>query len=318
VSRIQYDFFDRKFSESFKDTVAMANTIIREYTKAGFDLTLRQLYYQFVARGYIKNKDTEYKRLGGIINDGRLAGMIDWDAITDRTRYLRQLSHWDKPEDVIRSAACSYRTRKWADQPERVEVWIEKDALIGVIQPVCESLDVPYFSCRGYVSQSEMWAAAQRIQAYYEMYGRQSQRTTIIHLGDHDPSGIDMTRDIEDRISLFLGNSYDLPWKLFDVQRIALNMGQVELYSPPPNPAKLTDSRCTSYLHKFGRESWELDALDPRTIDQLIRDTIYEHMDISTWEDSVEAERKDKEILDLISGSYEEVAEFVQTLKEEE
>jgi hypothetical protein len=220
VSRIQYDFFDRKFSESFKDTVAMANTIIREYTKAGFDLTLRQLYYQFVARGYIKNKDTEYKRLGGIINDGRLAGMIDWDAITDRTRYLRQLSHWDKPEDVIRSAACSYRTRKWADQPERVEVWIEKDALIGVIQPVCESLDVPYFSCRGYVSQSEMWAAAQRIQAYYEMYGRQSQRTTIIHLGDHDPSGIDMTRDIEDRISLFLGNSYDLPWKLFDVQRI--------------------------------------------------------------------------------------------------
>lgn len=141
--------------------VEQANAIIGEYRAQGFDLTLRQLYYQFVARDLLANRLQEYKRLGDVINDGRLAGLIDWDAIVDRTRFVRSLAHWNDPADIVNGAAQQFRVDLWATQPNRVEVWIEKDALVGVIEGVCQELDVPFFSCRGYTSQSEMWAAAQ-------------------------------------------------------------------------------------------------------------------------------------------------------------
>jgi hypothetical protein len=140
---------DKSFSRGSLAVIDTARQICAEYQRQGFDLTLRQLYYQFVARGFLANKDTEYKRLGNIINDARLAGLLDWDYIVDRTRNLRGLAHWDEPSSVIDSAAYSYRTDRWANQAHRVEVWIEKDALVGVITNACNRLDVPFFSCRG-------------------------------------------------------------------------------------------------------------------------------------------------------------------------
>ncbi len=116
-----------------------------------------------------------------------------------------------------------------------------------MFEPICEELDVPYFSCRGYTSQSEMWAAAQRLLGY--IWAKQRQHVTILHFGDHDPSGIDMTRDIRERLSLFCGGEG------FAVRRIALNMDQVRQYDPPPNPAKLTDTRVDAYLRKYGDDS---------------------------------------------------------------
>ena len=214
------------FTEATRKTILSANAIIRQYRAEGYILTLRQLYYQFVARALIGNKQTEYNRLGSIINDARLAGLIDWKSIEDRTRNLRVLSHWDSPADIINSAAVSYREDLWKEQDYRVEVWIEKDALLGVIENVCDEFDVPYFSCRGYVSQSEMWSAAQRIIGC-EGDGK---KVVILHLGDHDPSGLDMTRDIRDRLELFEAGP--------EVIRIALTEEQIAEYDPPPNPAK--------------------------------------------------------------------------------
>lgn len=150
--------------------IDQANEIIAAYAAQGFDLTLRQLYYQFVSRDRIANSDREYKRLGSVINDAQLAGLVDWDAITDRTRNVRAVSHWETPGAIIDSAAYSFRIDKWLLQPYRVEVWIEKDALAGVIERVCTDLDVPYFSCRGYTSQSEMWAAAHNVEAVTVAY----------------------------------------------------------------------------------------------------------------------------------------------------
>src|SRR4051794_29815064 len=118
-------YVPKTFTPAHQRLIDMADQICREYAAQGFDLTLRQLYYQFVARDVIANKQTEYKRLGSIINDARLAGLLDWDYIVDRTRNLRGLSHWENPHSVIRSAASGYRTERWADQPHRVEVWIE-------------------------------------------------------------------------------------------------------------------------------------------------------------------------------------------------
>lgn len=134
---------------------------------------------------------------------------------------------WDDPADWIRSGARQFAIDKWATQPYRLEVWIEKDALAGVFRRVCSELQVPYFSCRGYTSQSEMWEAAQRL-ARWEQAG---QTPIVFHFGDHDPSGIDMTRDIKDRLDLF-GASGACH---IDLRRLALNMDQVEQYSPPPN-----------------------------------------------------------------------------------
>jgi len=173
-------YVEKDFRADTLADIVQANRIIAEYMAAGFKLTLRQLYYQFVARDLIPNTQRSYKRLGSIINDGRLAGLIDWEAIEDRTRNVESLAHWDDPSEILNAVGRQYRTERWANQPTRVEVWIEKEALAGVFERICESLDVAYLSCRGYTSQSEMWAAAQRLIEYEEA----GQDTIILHFGD--------------------------------------------------------------------------------------------------------------------------------------
>ena len=202
------------------------------------------------------------------------------------------------PADIVDACARQFRVDKWAGQPRRVEVWIEKDALVGVIEGICNELDVAYFSCRGYTSQSEMWSAAMRLKAYRDG----GQEPIILHLGDHDPSGKDMTRDITDRLSEF---SYgDI-----EVNRLALNMPQVEQFNPPPNPAKITDSRAKAYIDEFGAESWELDALEPAVIAQLIRDNVYAHRDAALWDAKVAEEETARKQLTKVSDNWEEITE---------
>lgn len=295
----QIAYVEKTFTAAHLDLIRTAEDICQNYASQGYDLTLRQLYYQFVARGYIANRQTEYKRLGDVVNQARLAGLLDWNYIVDRTRNLRGLSHWVTPESVIQSAAYGYRTDRWADQPYRVEVWIEKDALVGVISGVCQRNDVSYFSCRGYTSQSEVWGAAQRLSGY-EARG---QKTLIIHLGDHDPSGVDMTRDIRDRLALFDADT--------EIRRIALNMDQVEEHRPPPNPAKITDSRASAYIREHGQSSWELDALEPSMLDRLIEDEIWAYRDIDAWDASTRAMDRERALLDAVAERWAEVAELV-------
>lgn len=279
--------------------IEQANAIIAEYVAAGYDLTLRQLFYQFVSRGLLPNSQREYKNLGSIVNDGRLAGLIDWDRIVDRTRNLRSLAHWNTPAEIVDACARQFRFNLWDDQPSYVEVWIEKDALVGVIENVCTEFDVPYFSCRGYTSQSELWGAAQRLNQH------DAKRCVVLHLGDHDPSGMDMTRDIRDRLHLFDATHVE-------VNRLALNPEQVAQYNPPPNPAKITDSRAREYIRQYGRESWELDALDPKVIDGLIREAIQAEIDEEAWERSLEGQRAARRQLRAISDQWANVVKLVE------
>lgn len=332
MPRIAYT--TKNFSASSLETIELADQICREYGTEGFDLTLRQLYYQFVSRGLIANSDREYKRLGSIINDARLAGELDWTYINDRTRNLRGGDGgFRDPAHMIRSAAQGYYIPRWDEQDYHVEVWIEKDALVGVLEQACPDLRVGYFSCRGYTSQSEMWSAAQRLR---RAIGR-DKMVRVIHLGDHDPSGIDMTRDITERLSMFIAQDLELggpdaePWEYvealkvgaygfdelefdpFNVERIALNMDQIRRYNPPPNPAKLSDSRGAGYVQRFGNSSWELDALEPRLLVQLIRDKVYEYIDEPVWEEREEREERERKILTVTDKHWPEVARFVET-----
>ena len=292
-------YVPKSFRADTQTRINQANQIIVEYQAQGFKLTLRQLYYQFVSRDLIPNTVQSYKSLGDVVNDGRLAGLIDWDAIEDRTRNLRSSPHWSSPRSIVRACADQFAVDLWDGQKNYVECWIEKDALVGVIEGICTELDVPYFACRGYTSQSEMWGAAQRL-IEREKVGK---KTFIIHLGDHDPSGIDMTRDIQARLELFGSTAV--------IDRIALNFDQIENYNPPPNPAKTTDSRYESYRALHGEESWELDALEPRTIVDLIRDEIEAHINQDAWEEASARQQTGRNQLGRVSRRWDNVVEYL-------
>lgn len=293
-------YIEKTFQAESLALIKRCNAIIAEYTAQGFVLTLRQLYYQLVSRDVIDNKQSEYKRLGSIVNDARLAGLIDWTAIEDRTRDLRKLPEWVGPAEIVESCAAQFRIDVWEGQKCRPEVWIEKDALIGVIEGVCDELSVPHFSCRGYASQSEMWAAGQRLRSYL----KRKQTPIIFHFGDHDPSGRDMTRDIVDRLELFMGG--------VEVKRLALNMDQVEQYDPPPNPAKTTDSRYEAYIAEFGSKSWELDALEPAVIATLIRDAINGLIEPEQWDEKQREIESGRRLLGLVAEKWNELAEQLE------
>jgi hypothetical protein len=312
---------------NFNDTeVAMikaANRIIVNMQRQGFKLTVRQLYYQFVAHDLFpedrkwtqnpatgkwfrdpngtKNAEPNYKWICNILNDGRMGGLVDWSAIEDRTRNLETLPHWDGPNDIVTAVSQQFRYERWADQPNRVEVWIEKDALVGLIEGVCREMDVPYFSCRGYTSLSEMWDAGQRLKEYADG----GQHPVILHFGDHDPSGKDMTRDIQERLELFSGGE-------IEVRRLALTWDQIEQYNPPPNWAKITDPRAKAYIREFGDESWELDSMDPATMAGLIRGELEDLIDQDLWREADDNQAEAREQLQQIADRYDDVTNFLK------
>ena len=338
-------YSNKTLRDDRRAAVARAVAICEEYEAAGMVLTLRQLYYQHVARDLIPNNQNSYNRLQDLCNDARMAGLMDWDHIIDRTRNLQSYNFWAGPEEAIKSIVDRYNRDLWKTQQRRIEVWIEKDAAIGVIEGVCARNKVPYFSTRGYPSVSEVHSAAQRIRWYVE----KGERVTILHIGDHDPSGLDMTRDIEDRLRTFIHvdwaglhpGTFDVPpgrrtrgdfraamrrhmreekgspiadgeppWEF---RRIALNIDQVERYNPPPNPAKQSDARYARYVAETGLdESWELDALDPLVLDQLIQSEVDWARDADKWDDAEFEMELERETLKLAAARWDEVVAMVR------
>jgi hypothetical protein len=298
---VKQQFIDWAPRGASAEMVTKAEEICIEWGRQGYDLTLRQLYYQFVSRDLIPNTFESYKRLGGIVDKARLAGLLDWSYIVDRTRNVYSTDGADTtPEDAIQSVAGGYQLPRWDNgQPCHVEVWVEKDALSGIVARAAREVHVPYFACRGYVSQSEMYASGRR-------FGRWVQRgktVHIFHLGDHDPSGIDMTRDIRERLTMFAGG------REVNVHRIALNMDQVRLYDPPPNYAKVTDSRFEGYQALYGDDSWELDALDPTVLHDLIVGAVREHIDVPAWEAVGRQEERDQQLLRVVARNWDSIVE---------
>lgn len=322
---IQYKAID--FSEERIELIAKANLVIAKYLKQGFDLTLRQLYYVFVGNKwfpedwrYVRINDKQWKKdpngtmnatpnynaLGKLISDGRMAGMIDWDSIVDRTRASMANQHWQRPSQILEATMNTYAIDKWDAQSNYVEVWVEKEALENVLMKACRPLDVRFFACKGYTSQSAMWEASQRLITQ----ASEGKEVHIIHLGDHDPSGIDMSRDIFERLHLFV-NHTQMNGRV-NVHRIALNMGQVTEYNLPPDPAKVTDSRFRSYQATYGDESWELDALEPTILVDLIRARVKSLRDDRLWEDALATEKKGKDTLQYLCQYFPDVVAFLR------
>jgi len=153
-------FTAKKFGPDAVAMIAQINAILADYERQGYDLSLRQTYYQLVARNLVPNTERSYKNVGNLVSDARLAGLIDWDMIKDRGREMTQNPHWDSPKDFIDSVAPQFRVNHWEDQDCYVEVMVEKQALEGVLEPVCRELDVPFTANKGYSSSSAMYEAA--------------------------------------------------------------------------------------------------------------------------------------------------------------
>lgn len=319
MAKITYE--SRSFSDDGWSVVRAADAICTQYAADGYRLTLRQLYYRFIAtdafpdsRYFLgaqrdpdntsgqgtKNCQQNYKWLGSLIADGRVAGMIDWSHIEDRGRESAGGDGgWSDPADAIASIADQYRITHWDGQPEHVEVWVEKDALIDVIARAAGPLNVSYTACKGSPSHSLVHDAARRLRTYE----REGRKTTILYLGDHDPTGIDIPRDLGERLSLFRSAC--------TVERIALTMDQVRQYDPPPNYAKETDSRFAGYVDAYGTDCWELDALEPQTLVELVDREIRQHLVVDLYQERIRREGRERAVLAAVSDRWDEVENFL-------
>jgi hypothetical protein len=321
MSKIEYQRKTPPFNDQAMQVILTADNILASYDRQGYKITLRTLYYQFIARDLFpesrrdpelgtKNTEKNYKWLGKLISDARLAGLINWDHLEDSGREHHGGDFgWSSPEAMVRRYASGYSITKWNGQEHYLEVWVEKQALESVVERPCNLWSVPYFACKGYVSQSSMHEAAQRIRRFAD----DGRICTIIHLGDHDPSGIDMTRDIQDRMTMFGAD--------VNVERIALNMDQVEQYDPPPSPAKITDSRAGEYIERFHdpeidepgeARSWELDALEPSVLDSLISEQITSRLDMALWEQREAQEEQERQVLVSLSDNFASVRAYME------
>ena len=315
----------KNFSAEGLTLVRHAVRIIREFKAMDITLTLRQLYYQFVGHDLLpeswvdpvynakhllppdtKNTNKNYKRLGKLIADARLDGKIDWKHIEDRMRSAVVQPHWDSPLDRLYSAAYFFRIDKWLDQDYRVELWAEKDAMASVFEPICRKLDIPFFACRGYTSMSAMWEASQRMIGYTE----EGKTPFIIHFGDHDPSGCDMSHDIQNRMDMFEAD--------ISFERMALNMGQVRHYDLPPDPAKVTDSRAKAYIALHGDRSWELDALNPLVLRQLAIKAVRGVRDQEKWEAKCAEERELRLQMFKVYNNWDAVVDKMAEIEEDD
>jgi len=265
-----------RLSKKNRHRLDQISSVLEEYVEDGFTLTLRQLYYQLVSRDIIPNNKGEYKKLSVLLTKARLGGVIDWSAIEDRVR-TPKLPHWVKdPTDAIQETIDQYRLNRMKGQEQRIEIWVEKDALSGILYRVSSKYHVRLMVNRGYSSATAMYRASNRLQ----------DGDVILYFGDHDPSGLDMLRDIKSRLQDFE--------KDVEVVPVALTMKQIKKYNTPPNPAKEDDPRAEWYIKEFGDTSWELDALTPQVLMDLAESEVLKRIDLEKYEAIVKQEGKDR------------------------
>ncbi len=262
-----------------KELIKRIDEIASEYYAQGMKITVRQVYYQLVARGIMENSKSTYEKISDLVADGRMAGLLDWSMIEDRTRFKRGNVHWENPQQIINAAAEQYRIDTRATQPVYVEAWIEKDSLVSILEATCSRLDVPCFSCRGFPSITALHEAANRF--------RVKNNSVILYAGDHDPSGLKIPQVIAERFADFEVN--------VQINRIGLTYGQIKELKLPPFPAKEQDKNYAEYVKNTGLTlAWELDALPPEILSGLFEEAISGLTDFDELERMQKLEKQDK------------------------
>lgn len=289
-----------------KKIIPVINDVLRQYTDK---LTVRQIYYRLISDPYnlFENTKSNYNGFDIKLTRAREKGLIDWTRIEDRTRQPiggEGEIYNDSSESFIkghlkylRDCYLYYNLKMWTSQQKFIEVWVEKDALSSVIANACRKYRVLTFPSRGYSSFTEMKKTVERLEE------NEDKEIYILHLGDHDPSGLDMTRDLENRSNYYGTGS-------IEIKRIALNIDQVKKFKLKPNPVKTADSRSSDYISQFGQDCWELDALPPDELTKIVTKEIEKYIDKKAWknrEEEIEDRKEEiKERIDEIMENIEE------------
>jgi hypothetical protein len=253
--------------------------IVEEYKRDGYTLSLRQIHYQFVTRGLMQNNVRTYARIGRIIASARNAGLLDWNAIVDRHRATHHPPTWNSSKEALTALAAQYAIDRWMYQEYRPFVVVEKDALVDVVEKVCRKWQVPFAADRGYNSISAKWRTGRLLKEFVDL----GYKPVVLLLSDHDPSGMDLRTVAERDLSMYAECAVE-------VEVLALTMEQIEAFNLPPNPAKEKDPRFKEYRRRFGETSWELDALPPRYINDLIENAILRRLDMNMWHEAIDDE----------------------------
>lgn len=273
--------------------IAVLAHIVREYYAQGFVLTVRQLFYQCVARNILHNDMRSYKKVVRDCKDGRYLGVIPWAAIVDNVRMIDDPPSWDTPESFVDSAVDAFFVDRWQDQDTRVEVWTEKDAAVSVLHPVAEKWRVPFQVNRGSCSATFIKNAADRLDD-------RDEETMILYFGDHDPMGLDMIRDVEDRLNYF--GVYPI------VVPVAITLDQAQSGGYPPNYVKESDSTMRKYVEETGMEEcWELDAIPPDELQEICDTAILDAFtDYPAYNDRVTEEEEGRKAIREMIGSNDD------------
>jgi hypothetical protein len=269
-----------------KGAIRAIKAALHDTLAAEHPMTVRQVFYRMVSRGAIAKTEGEYKRT--VV---RLLGQMRWDGeipfgwIADNTRWMRKPQTDSSVEAALRRVAESYRRSLWDDQPVYVEIWLEKDALAGVLYPETDSWDVPLMVTRGYPSLSYLNEAAEVIEA-------QGKPAYLYYFGDYDPSGLDIPRKVEE------GIRKRAPGADIHFERVAVTAEQIEAWALPTRPTKRNDSRSKG----FQGESVEVDAIPAGTLRSLVKDCIVRHVDQRALEVQRVAEESERELLEMMAA----------------
>jgi hypothetical protein len=258
--------------------LAVIDDAIMECLREEHPASLRGTYYRVVSLGAVDKTEAGYKLVGRQVLKLRRAGTLPYSWITDGTRYVRRPSTWDDVNQMLRVSAAMYRRALWIDQPVEVHVFVEKDAISGVLYDVTEEFDVPLGVLRGYASETFTWEVAESV--------KWSRKPVVFYqLGDHDPSGVDAWRSFADKVAEFAPNA-DVRF-----ERLAVLPEQIEEMSLPTRPTKASDTRAGG----FTGGSVEVDAIPPSALRSILRSAIERHVDPHQLDVTrmVEAEERD-------------------------
>jgi len=262
---------------SYNEVVLESLKVFRQYDTA---LTLRQLYYRLVSKHLFSNTINSYKRLSRLMVRAREERDVPVNCLEDRSRRIlgRGDTGYNSAEDFLKqrfanlqSSWKSFNMPRWDDQPVYLVVSLEKDALSRLVSDIANRYAVRTFPTRGYPSFTYVQNMASYIRNRLK-----DKPTVVLYFGDFDPSGIDIERDLTERLAKYDAGD-------FSVQRVALNSDQIAQYKLPPMPVKKSDARAESFVEEYGNMTVELDALEPNVLKNLVQKAILSHIDLRNW-----------------------------------
>jgi hypothetical protein len=263
-----------------------------EIVRAAQPATVRQIFYLASVRGIVAKDEGGYSRVQIDLVEMRRSGQLPYGWIVDHTRWQRRLVTFNSIDEALADTAETYRKALWRDANCYLEIWLEKDALSGVVMPVTKKFDVPLMVARGYASETFLHSSGEYMASV-------DKPCFVYHFGDFDPSGQDAARAVE------RGLRHHAAGAEIHFERIAVTQNQIDEWDLPSRPTKQSDTRAK----KFGPVSVELDAIDPNKLRELVEEVIVRHLPTDQYEVLIEAEKSERKLFQGLAGLVKQLAQ---------